>query len=92
MVATFRLKRKNKKQTPTFDKCTGRQNSILYWTSNPKLGESADIVCVNQWCSLHGPALMGKSTVEFQGDNIVLLTVSNGILGDVTVFNSILSW
>lgn len=90
MVATFRLKRKNKKQTPTFDKCTGRQNSILYW--NSKLGESADSVCVNQWCSLHGPALMGKSTVEFQGDNIVLLTVSNGILGDVTVFNSILSW
>lgn len=60
-----------KKKTPTFDKCTGRQNSILYW--NSKLGESADSVCVNQWCSLHGPALMGKSTVEFQGDNIVLL-------------------
>lgn len=76
-----------KKKNPTFDKCTGRQNSILYW--NSKLGESADSVCVNQWCSLHGPALMGKSTVEFQGDNIVLLDC---IKWDVTVFNSILSW
>lgn len=76
---------------PTFDKCTGRQNSILYW--NSKLGESADSVCV--W--INGALCMGQlwwvnHLLNSRGIILYYSTVSNGILGDVTVFNSILSW
>lgn len=80
-----------KKKPPTFDKCTGRQNSILYW--NSKLGESADSVCV--W--INGALCMGQlwwvnQLLNSRGIILYYSTVSNGILRDVTVFNSILSW
>lgn len=78
---------KKKKKTPTFDKCTGRQNSILYW--NSKLGESADSVCV--W--INGVLCMGQlwwvnHLLNSRGIILYYSTVSNRILGDVTVFNS----
>lgn len=83
--------RGKKKKIPTFDKCTGRQNSILYW--NSKLGESADSVCV--W--INGALCMGQlwwvnQLLNSRGIILYYSTVSNGILRDVTVFNSILSW
>lgn len=90
MVATFRLKRKEKKKTqPLTNVLEGKIQyyiGIVSW-------ESLQIVCV--W--INGALCMGQlwcvnHLLNSRGIILYYSTVSNGILGDVTVFNSILSW
>lgn len=90
MVATFRLKRKEKKKSqPLTNVLEGKIQyyiGIVSW-------ESLQIVCV--W--INGALCMGQlwwvnQLLNSRGIILYYSTVSNGILGDVTVFNSILSW
>lgn len=90
MVATFRLKRKEKKKLqPLTNVLEGKIQyyiGIVSW-------ESLQIVCV--W--INGALCMGQlwwvnHLLNSRGIILYYSTVSNGILGDVTVFNSILSW
>lgn len=90
MVATFRLKRKEKKKTqPLTNVLDGKIQyyiGIVSW-------KSLQIVCV--W--INGALCMGQlwwvnQLLNSRGIILYYSTVSNGILGDVTVFNSILSW
>lgn len=90
MVATFRLKRKEKKTNqPLTNVLEGKIQyyiGIVSW-------ESLQIVCV--W--INGALCMGQlwwvnQLLNSRGIILYYSTVSNGILGDVTVFNSILSW
>lgn len=89
MVATFRLKRKKKNPQPLTNVLEGK---IQYYIGKVSW-ESLQILCV--W--INGALCMGQlwwvnQLLNSRGIILYYSTVSNGILGDVTVFNSILSW